>query len=242
MKGLKEMHVKNNPLILYNCWDVMSAKAIEKAGCPAIATSSFAMSDTLGYDDGQNLPFDLYLILIKNIMKNISKPLSVDFEAGFSKNDEELKIHFKSLLELGIKGINFEDKNHFAYDYELYPINKQFKKIALLRSLSPNDFFINARTDLFFQKKIHDLSLIDETLERIDAYKEAGADGIFIPGLTDLELIRIICEKSKLPVNIMVEDISEEILKSGVSRISLGPNGYLDTQNFITEQCQKFLG
>ena len=124
------LHVKGEPVILYNAWDAGSAKAIIGAGAKAIATSSWSVAAALGYKDGEDLPLSLAEHVIRGIVTTVNVPVTVDFEGGYSDDDQKLASNITKLLELGVIGINFEDR--VVKGTGLYGIDRQAN--ALLRS------------------------------------------------------------------------------------------------------------
>ncbi|MDP1471838.1 isocitrate lyase/phosphoenolpyruvate mutase family protein [Priestia megaterium] len=236
----KELHYQEDVLYLFNCWDVMSAKIIESKGIKALATSSYAIADAWGCADGEKVPFEHLVWFSQQLIHNSNVPVSVDAEGLYADSLETLYSNAQFLFITGISGINFEDKKNRSHTYELWDINEQADRIRTLKhaatSLNTN-IFINARTDVFFKEEKHSIALVKEALNRVDAYANAGADGIFIPGLTNIELIEEFSKNSTLPVNIMLN--SSTTIKStnwksvGVSRVSYGPHSYFQAQNIL---------
>jgi 2-methylisocitrate lyase-like PEP mutase family enzyme len=217
------LHVKGAPVILYNAWDAGSAKAIIGAGAKAIATSSWSVAAALGYKDGEDLPLSLAEHVVRGIATTVNVPVTVDFEGGYSDDDQKLASNITKLLEIGVIGINFEDR--VVKGTGLYGIDRQAKRIAAIRRAAEQrgiSFFINARTDMFLGNG----GDVEEALRRAHAYAAAGASGFFIPGVIDPALIQRIVEEVTLPVNVMVMDgvpSNDKLAKLGVSRVSYGP-------------------
>ncbi|MBC1501019.1 isocitrate lyase/phosphoenolpyruvate mutase family protein [Listeria weihenstephanensis] len=236
----KEPHFQKEPLILYNIWDIASMKAVENAGAKAIATSSFAIAQAWGYNDGETLPLDQNLWFLNQIRQNTSLPLNLDIESAYSNSLDTLAENIQRFLQLDAQGINFEDRK----EHTLWSIEQQAARIQTIRATATKlhkDIFINARTDIFFQETMHTTDLVKRALERADAYKEAGADCIFIPGLTDLDLISIFTEKSPLPVNIMTSYEPSLFKNIGVARISCGPTAFLNIQGQLETNAKKMM-
>lgn len=235
MSTFHELHVKGNPLILYNIWDAGTARIIEQAGGKAIATGSNSVARSNGYTDGEHIPFALALENVKRIVNAASLPVTFDIESGYAKNIAELKQNLMQVLNTGVAGINVEDQVVGDPDNRLYTVEEQSTRIRALRETADqqaHSLFINARTDVFFKQapEQHTRERLDEVLARAEAYAEAGASGIFVPGLASLDLIKELCDRSPLPVNIMILETSafiQELAHAGVSRISYGPGPYL---------------
>ncbi len=233
-KTMIDLHSEATPLILYNCWSAQSAKIIEKSGAKMNATSSYALADSLGYDDGEKLPFKILLDISAEMVKQTNIPLSVDMETGYGESNEMLKNNILALLKVGVVGINLEDRIIGNAGYELRDIVEQVKRIIHICNIVGNNgynLFINARTDIFFKEAKHDLSTIELAIKRSNAYYKAGAKCFFVPGLTDINLIETLVKNSPLPINVMLSDGSptiKELTEAGVKRISYGPFAYFD--------------
>src|SRR5438552_785228 len=147
-----ELHVKGAPLLLFNAWDAGSAKSVVAAGAQAIATSSWSVAEAQGYRDGEAIPIELAEQIIAQIAATIDVPVSVDFEGGYSEDDGELAANISRLLELGVIGINFEDR--IVKGSGLYDIDRQARRLAAIRKAAEQkgvELFINARKDVFFE-------------------------------------------------------------------------------------------
>ena len=231
-KTFASLHIKGEPIVLYNIWDVAGAKALKESGANAVATGSASMAGAHGFDDGEAIPLSLVLQLVSRITSSVEIPVSVDFEGGYSSSPAKIEENVAQLLDTGVVGLNFEDQ--VVSGPGLNAINDQCDRISAIRRAADAQgvpLFINARTDVFLKADpdAAHASLMDEANERERAYAAAGADGFFVPGLADPNLIRSLCERSSLPINVMVlGDFSSvsEIAKLGVSRISYGPAPY----------------
>lgn len=238
----KELHYREDVLHLFNCWDVMSAKIIEDKGAKALATSSYAVGDAWGCADGEELPFEYLVWFSKQLAANSNVPVSVDAEGLYADSLETLYNNAQSLFRTGISGINFEDKKIRSHTYELWNVDEQAERIKTLKHVTSSlntDIFVNARTDIFFKEENHSTDLVKEAVDRAEAYADAGADGIFIPGLTNIELIEEFSKKSPLPVNIMLDSstVAENMnwKNVGVIRVSYGPHSYFQAQNILAK-------
>jgi 2-methylisocitrate lyase-like PEP mutase family enzyme len=240
-----ELHVKGTPLLLYNAWDAGSAKSILEAGAKAIATSSWSVAEAQGYRDGEAIPIELAEQIIARITATIDVPVTVDFEGGYSEDDGELAENVSRLLDLGVVGLNFEDR--VVKDSGLYDIDRQARRVAVIRKAAEQKgvaLFINARTDLFLGQGRDAAQSVGEALERAKAYTAAGASGFFIPGLRDDALIGRICDGVALPVNVMVMDgvpSADRLTELGVSRISYGPIPYIRAMGLLQQEARKVL-
>lgn len=229
---LKNLHVKGEPLMLFNIWDAGSARAIQEVGAKVIATGSWAVAAAHGYEDGEKLTFDLVLANLKRIIACVTLPVTIDLEGGYGRTSSEVQITVIKIIESGAVGINFEDQV-FGSE-ELSSITDQCERIKAVRKAAEETsipVFINARTDIFFKfnSHIHNEKHLDDAYARASAYADSGANCFFVPGLRDAKLIEKLCKRSPLPVNIMVlEDTPspKKLAELGVARISYGPGPY----------------
>ncbi|WP_245473510.1 isocitrate lyase/PEP mutase family protein [Bradyrhizobium zhanjiangense] len=221
------LHRKGDPLVLFNAWDAATAKTIAKTS-PAIATSSGAVASALGYADGENVPLDMVTGLVSRITASVSVPVSIDLEAGYGDTPEAAAKSASEVLKAGAVGINIED-GLSGGKRQLVGPERHAAKIKAVRDTAQElgvHLFINARTDPFLQKIGSPDECLNEAAKRAKVYAEAGADGIFVPGLNDLAYIEKLVQLTPLPVNIMVTQGVPEIrdlARVGVRRVSLGP-------------------
>ena len=241
----KTLHVPGEPVLLYNVWDAGSASAVAGAGASAIATSSWSVAEAQGYRDGEGIPLDLALQIITRIVATVDVPVSADFEGGYSDDDEKLAENVARLLDTGVVGINFEDQVVGGAD--LYAVDRQAARIKVIREVAERkgvDLVINARTDLFLGKGNNPPDVVDEAINRANAYSAAGASSFFIPGLQELELIEKIVRGQSLPVNVMIFDglpLSPRLAEIGVARISWGNMPYVETMAALTREAGPIL-
>lgn len=211
--------------MLGNTWDVKSAQVFEAAGYKAIGISSQALSNTFGYNDGENLPFGLVLQVAKRVVETVNIPFTVDMEAGYSRSIEGIKENISKLHDAGVVGINIEDTIPGA-TRTLQPVadfQRTLEAIAGHISRNNLEIFVNVRTDGFL---LGLPNALDETLTRIKAYENTGANGIFTPCITAADDIRYVVNATPLPINVMcmpqLPDFGE-LAALGVKRISMGP-------------------
>ncbi|MGC1504366.1 MAG: isocitrate lyase/phosphoenolpyruvate mutase family protein [Sulfitobacter sp.] len=227
--AFRALHVKGDPLVLYNIWDAGSAKAVAKSGAKAIATGSWAVAAAQGYADGEALPMAASLQVAGAVAAAVDLPVSVDFEGGYAIAPAEVAANTALLRETGAVGMNFEDR--VVGGEGLHSSADQAARIAAIRAAVGPEFFINARTDVFFCDDSAPMAdLMRDAVTRAVAYRAAGADGIFVPGLADVALIAQFCAAQDLPVNVMRMDKAlalVDLARAGVARISHGPGPYL---------------
>lgn len=237
----RSLHVRGNPIVLFNAWDVGSAKAIAASGAKAIATSSRSVANANGFRDGERIPLGQAIDILRRMASAVEIPVTADLESGYGDGPEVVGTTIRMAIDVGAIGCNLEDS--FPTNGELRTTTDQVKRISRARHVADDSkisFFINARTDVFFQRPAeqHDNSDVQKAIERARAYADAGADGLFAPGLVDTALIARLAERSPLPLNIMVEEATpllSALAQYGVSRISYGPRPYLLAMKALEE-------
>lgn len=219
---LLELHHGSQPLILINAWDAASAAMVEHCGLPAIATSSAAMANALGFPDGQFLPWPQMLQAVASVCRAVKVPVTADIESGFAANVTTLETSIAQIIQAGAVGVNLEDvmsanPAHQSADLQsanpenadaknadpvrhgspLFPLPVQIARIQAARRAAHSagiHLVINARTDAYWQAGVSPAEAMRGTLERGKAYLQAGADCIFIPGLRNPEHIKTVID------------------------------------------------
>lgn len=226
----RELHHTGKMLVLPNIWDTLGALLLESLEYPAVATASAAVAFANGYNDGENIPFNDLLILLKKITGSVNVPVTADIESGYADKDSKLQENIKLLIKTGIVGINIEDTDKKTN--KLYPAEIQCNRIRLIKKVAEEmgiPFFVNARTDIFLHGKIFSTpeSKFEEIVKRGVAYKEAGADCFFPIALKQQEDIQRLITQLNMPINILtipgIPDL-KTLSKMGVARVSLGPS------------------
>lgn len=230
--AFRAMHRPGNPVVLYNIWDAGSAAALRDAGATALATGSWPMAAAQGYPDGQQMPFKAVLTAVARITATVDLPVTVDFEGGHATEPNDIAANLIRLVDVGAIGVNFEDQ--VIGGTGLYDIDMQARRITAIRAAATAQglpLVINARTDMFLKaaSASDHAALLHQALARATAFAKAGADSIFVPGLSDLVLIGAFCANSPLPVNVLATDPHaplQPLHDAGVGRISFGPHPY----------------
>ena len=243
-KHFHKLHVPGDPLVLFNIWDPGSAKAVAETDVPALATSSWAVAEASGYSDGELTPLALVMDNLRRIVEATDLPVTVDLESGYGDTPNKVGETIALAIKAGAIGCNIEDSS--PKDGSLREIAKQAERIRQARKKADEadiPFFINARTDVFIQvsPEEHNAKLVAQALERAHAYAEAGANGIFVPGLADLGLIASLTKDSPLPVNIMVNQPAHisALAKRNVARVSYGADPYASIISVLQEAARK---
>ena len=226
--NFRDLHHQVEPLLLCNVWDVPSAMLANKLGFKAAGTSSAALAHSLGYNDGEQLAFSILYERVKRISECVDIPLSVDLEAGYGASAEQVLENVLALSELGVVGINIED-SLVGTERELVDIkvfSARLKALSLGLKAANADVFVNARTDVLL---LGCDSPVEQSVERIQAYTEAGADGIFVPCIVREDDIAKVVDACSLPLNVMcMPDLPQfsALKKLNVKRISMGNFSY----------------
>jgi 2-methylisocitrate lyase-like PEP mutase family enzyme len=271
---LLELHHGASPLVLINAWDAASAAMVEHCGLPAVATSSAALANALGFADGQHLPWAQMLEAVARICRAVKVPVTADIESGFAADAKALETSITQIIQAGAVGVNLEDvmpesagsknvdpksvdperaepKNSdlkktdlqktdlqknapsIRHGSPLFPLAEQVARIQAARRAATAagiHLVINARTDAYWQAGVEPTEAMRNTLERGQAYLQAGADCVFVPGLRNPEHIKTVVEHCQhvhqaAAVNILagpgVPSIPE-LAKLGVKRVSYG--------------------
>ena len=237
------LHVPGDPVILYTLWDVGSANAVVAAGAKALATGSHPVADANGWPDGQQVPIDFALANARRIVEAVDIPLTVDFESAYSDDPELGAANVARLAETGAVGCNFEDQ--VIGGDGLHPLDLQVKRIAAIRRAVGDQFFINARTDLYLKTQTYDEAVVDQAIARGKAFADAGASGFFVPRLSDPKQVERIVGEVPLPLNVIAFPGAPDKkvwADAGVARISHGPFPHRALMAKLTEMASEAIG
>ncbi|CAA9247091.1 MAG: Carboxyvinyl-carboxyphosphonate phosphorylmutase [uncultured Corynebacteriales bacterium] len=218
----RRLHTEGGPLVLPNAWDAASAALVERAGAAAVATTSGAVAWSLGAADGDRLPWAELAAAVRRIAGTVSVPVTADCESG-GPDPAGVAETVRQVLDAGAVGVNLEDGG-----VPLRPVGEQAERIAAARSAADAlgvPLFVNARVDVFLYKVGERAERLPETVRRATAYAEAGADGIFVPGVLAPAVLTELVERIPLPVNVLTGPggpTIAELAATGVRRISLG--------------------
>jgi 2-methylisocitrate lyase-like PEP mutase family enzyme len=237
------LHVPGDPVILYNIWDTGSARAVAAAGAKALATGSHPVGDASGFGDGQKVPLDFVFANATRIMAAVDLPLTVDFEGAYSEDPGQAAANVAALKATGAVGCNFEDQ--VIGGEGVHPLKEQANRIVAIRKAVGDQFFINARTDLYLKTQDHDAALVDAVIERGKAYADAGASGFFVPRLADARQIEKIVKDVPLPLNVIAfpgAPDKKTWASAGVARISHGPFPHRALMAKLEEMAKAAIG
>jgi 2-methylisocitrate lyase-like PEP mutase family enzyme len=220
-----ELHQGPPILALANVWDVATARIVEQTGFKAVATSSAAVANSLGYPDGQHISRAEMLAVVKRIAAKVSLPVSADLEAGYGEGPDEMAATARALIEAGAVGLNLEDSLEEA---ELVPVEQHVAKIRRIRETGEGlgvHVVINARTDVYLAQVGEPASRLEHAARRLNAYRAAGADSLFVPGVYDAETIAKLVQAVNGPLNVLAGPSTpplSELERLGVRRLSFG--------------------
>ncbi|MFE7194576.1 isocitrate lyase/phosphoenolpyruvate mutase family protein [Kitasatospora sp. NPDC057541] len=221
-RRLHELHRPGAPLVLANVWDALGAHLVAAAGAPALATASASVSWALGCADGDAADRDAVLAQTALVVRAAgSLPVTADLESGFADTAAGVGGTVAELLATGAVGVNLEDGDR--------PAAEAAERIAAARAAADAagvPLFVNGRTDVFLRRLGAPEGRPDEAVARLRAYVEAGADGVFVPGVADPAVIAALVEAVPAPLNVLAGPGSPsvpELAALGVARVSLGP-------------------
>ncbi len=229
----------NGILLLSNCWDGGSARLAAAAGSKALATSSAAVAWAHGYKDGSTLPGELLLSTVKDIRRASDLPLTVDAEDGYSSDPAAVAGLIRSLVQLGVVGINIEDGSESP--------DLLCRKIDAIRQMADAEgvkLFINARTDVYLRSLVGPEGRVAETLYRAKLYQAAGASGLFAAGVREEAEIEAIAADCGMPLNVLVRPGFPPVVRLeqlGVRRLSAGSDISERMLSYVAHAMQQFL-
>jgi 2-methylisocitrate lyase-like PEP mutase family enzyme len=234
------LHKGPKILLLPNAWDVASARIFEEAGFPAIATTSAGVANSLGYPDGQHIRPDEMLEVVRRIAEAVSVPVTADMEAGYGQTPEEVAATARGVLEAGAVGMNLEDTIEERPD-SLADLNLQKERIRAILEVARSagiPLVLNARSDVILAGVGEPATRAQRTIERLEAYREAGAQSLFAPGVKDKETIARLARGVHGPLNILATAGTPpiaELEKIGVARVSLGSGPMRATMGLVAQ-------
>src|ERR1700726_3718124 len=225
--AFRSMHHAPPMLILPNAWDAVTARLFVKAGARVIATTSAGIAASLGYSDGQNVPRDLMVEAIARIARVIDVPVTADIESGYADSPRELGESIRAVINAGAIGFNLEDATGDS-SQPLFAVEQQIERIRAAREAADNlgvRVVINARTDVYLAKVGEPVGRFAETVRRLNAYREAGADCLFVPGVTDMPTLTQLVRSVPSPLNVLAGPgmpSVADLQHIGIARLSVG--------------------
>ena len=225
--AFRAMHDRSRILVLPNAWDAMSARVIEDAGARAIATTSAGVAFSVGYPDGEAIPRDEMIAAIARIARVVTIPVSADIESGFAHDARGVAETVRRVIDAGAIGINLEDQIHDG-THSLYDLGVAVDRVRAAREAADSTgipIVINARTDVYLLGIGEPDSRFEHAVRRANAYRKAGADCLFLPGVSRRADIERIVPALEGPLNLLafpgIPTIAE-LERLGVARMSVG--------------------
>jgi 2-methylisocitrate lyase-like PEP mutase family enzyme len=240
----RALHGGPRTLLLPNVWDVASARVIQQAGLPALATTSAGVAFSVGYPDGEKIQRAEMLKMVARIASAVTVPVTADVEAGYGPKPEDAALTAEGVIEAGAVGMNLEDGTENP-DHPLADLSLQLEKIAAVRETAKRfgvPLVLNARTDVYLLSVGAAESRYDETVRRLSAFRGAGADCVFAPGVKDAATIARLVSDLRCPLNILAGPGSlsvGELEQLGVARVSLGSGPMRATLGLIRRMAEE---
>jgi len=223
----RRLHAGKPILVLPNVWDVASAKIVEQAGFPAIATSSAGVAFVLGYPDGEVISRDEMAAAVARITAHVTVPVTADMESGYGRRPEDAAATVRAAIAAGAVGMNFEDSPGERGE-PLLPEAQQVERVRAAREAADASgvpFVLNARTDVYLENVGAPDTRLAHAVRRLNAYRAAGADCLFAPGVSEAATIAALVKEVDGPLNVLAMATSPpvpELERLGVARVSLG--------------------
>ena len=239
-----ELHRGPKILVLPNAWDVASARVFEDAGFPAIGTTSAGVAFSLGYPDGQKIPREEMLAAVRRIAEAVEVPVTADVEAGFGSTPEEVAGTAQAVIAAGAVGMNLEDGAE-EKPGSVADVNLQKEIIQAVLEVVEGagvPFVLNARTDIFLYGIGPAETRLERAIDRLNAYRAAGAQSLFAPGVKDAETIAQLARRVDGPLNILATVGTPpvaELQRLGVARVSVGSGPMRATLGFLDRMARQ---
>jgi 2-methylisocitrate lyase-like PEP mutase family enzyme len=243
-EGLRAMHRAERILVLPNAWDAASARVFEEAGFGALATTSAGIAFTLGYRDGQRISREEMLRVVRRIVTAVKVPVTADVEAGYGDRPEDAARTAQEVGEVGAVGMNLEDATGDPRK-PLLDLTLQVERVKAVQEAAREVIVLNARTDVYLLQLERPETRYDAALRRLAAYRDAGADCVFVPGLQDMRTIERLVKDVQCPLNILVGPGAPsvpELEKIGVARVSVGSGAMRTTLGLIRRIATELKG
>lgn len=241
---LRSLHKPGTPLVLFNVWDAVSARIVEELGYPALATGSAAVAWTLGYPDGEHLSREQMLAAVSRIARTVRVPLTADLEGAYGLSVQDAALTARGAIEAGASGLNFEDAGEPG---KLIDLDRQCERIEAMVETGQRlgvPIVINARTDVFLHRAPGetDESRMQEAIRRGNRFLQAGADCVFVLGVSDEASIGRLAREIQGPINVFATAKTPPVARLaelGVARVSVGPAGLAHALMHVRRAAQR---
>jgi 2-methylisocitrate lyase-like PEP mutase family enzyme len=230
---LQSLHRRDDLLVVPNAWDVGSARVLESAGFPTVASSSAAFAWSLGLPDGEKAPWDEVIGGLARMAAGVDVPISADLEGGYVAATGGIDRTVEALVDADVAGVGLEDSDFAEGAEGVVAAEQHAEVIAAARAAAgalDYPLFINGRTEIYIRKVGPEDDRLEEAAQRLALYVEAGADGVFCPGISDPEEIEELARRVDAPLNVLwfpsLPDL-DELERLGVRRVTIGSQPYL---------------
>jgi 2-methylisocitrate lyase-like PEP mutase family enzyme len=245
--AFRALHDRSRILVLPNAWDAAGARVFEAAGFPAVATTSAGLAWSLGYPDGEQVGRDEMVAAVGRIAGRVAVPLTANVEAGFGATPEEVAETVRQVLAAGAVGVNLEDGTRSPARPLVDPA-LHVDKIRAARAAAEAagvPLVINARTDVYLAGVGEAGERFDHAVRRANAYRAAGADCLFVPGVRDAATIGRLVRALDGPLNVLAGPgcpAAPELRDLGVARVSVGPGPMAATLTLLRRLAEELAG
>ncbi len=222
---LRRLHVEGPMLVLPNAWDAGSARIFVEAGFPALATTSAGIAFSLGYMDGERISRDEMLAAVTRITRRISIPITADMEAGYGMTPQAVAETARRVIDAGAVGMNLEDRMEGKHLIDFALAVERVGAARAVADAAGVPLVLNARTDAFEAPELRPDRRLEEAVRRGNAFREAGADSVFVPFVGDRGTIEELVQEIRAPLNILGTPNAptlKDLAALGVRRVTFG--------------------
>lgn len=239
---LRELHQPGDPLVLFNIWDAVSARIVEQLGYPAVATGSAAIAWTQGFPDGEHISREAMLAAVNRIARVVNVPLSADLEGAYGRTVQDAAATARGAVEAGAAGLNFEDAGEPGQLLDLILQCERIEAMVETGARLGVPLVVNARTDVFLHGTGDMEFRVQEAIRRGNRFLEAGADCVFVLGVSDETAIARLASEIHGPVNVFATAKTppvKRLAELGVARVSVGPSGLAHALSYVRRAAQR---
>lgn len=240
---LRSLHRRGHPLVLFNVWDAVSARIVEELGYPALATGSAAVAWTQGFPDGEHISREGMLAAVQRITRAVNVPVTADLEAAYGPAVQDAAATARGAIEAGAVGLNVEDAGEPGALMDLDLHCERIEAIVETGKRVGVPLVVNARTDVFLRRGGRDdESCLQEAVRRGNGFLEAGADCVFVLGVSGEAAIERLARDINGPINVFANPKTPPLARLaelGVARVSIGPAGLAHALAYVRRAAQR---
>jgi 2-methylisocitrate lyase-like PEP mutase family enzyme len=242
----RQLHHGEHILVLPNAWDVATARVFQAAGFPAVATTSAGVANALGYADGEQISREEMIAIVERIAHHLDVPLTADMESGYADTLEGLAETARLVVISGAVGLNLEDSTRGEASplYDIQLAADRVRAVCESSAAAGVRLVVNARTDVFLKQVGDPSTRLAHAIRRANAYREAGADCLFIIGVRDADTIRTLASEIDGPINVLMGPGSPSaaaLEELGVARVSIGPGAGLAALGLVRRIAESLM-